>query len=98
MITHGPDIATTEPEPARRAADRRTTPAAGDVLASRRSARADVYAISIVPAERRTVAPRYSDAIRTVRELARQLRVDGWFTGDQTHYARIASYRVRPVR
>ena len=33
----------------------------------------------------------FTDAVR--HELARQRRVDGWFTGDQTHYALIARYR-----
>jgi hypothetical protein len=71
-------------------------PIAGDVLASERSARADVFAISLVPAEGHLIIPRYSDAIERVRELARRLRVDGWFTSDQTHYARVASHRPRP--
>jgi hypothetical protein len=88
----------TERETGSRTRDVRAVPVAGDVLASERSARADVYALSIVPAEGRAVVSRYSEAIRTVRELAAQLRVDAWFTSDQTHYARIASHRSRPVR
>ena len=71
-------------------------PSAGDVLVSERSARADVFAISLVPAEDHLIIPRYSDAIESVQELARRLRVDGWFTSDQTHYARVASYRPQP--
>jgi hypothetical protein len=81
-----------------RSRDVHAVPVAGDVLASERSARADVYAICIVPAAHRAEVSRYPEAIRTVRELARQLEVDGWFTCDQTHYARIASYRSRRVR
>jgi hypothetical protein len=71
-------------------------PSEGDVLVSERSARADVFAISLVPAEGHLVVPRYSDAIARVHALARRLRVDGWFTSDQTHYVRVASYRPRP--
>jgi hypothetical protein len=40
---------------------------------------------------------RYSEAIERVRALARQRAVDGWFTGDQTHYAPVARFRVPPV-
>ena len=70
-----------------------STPVNGDILASGRSARADVFDISIVAADGRAVVSRYSDAIDVVRELSRALRVNGWFTSDQTHYARIAVYR-----
>jgi hypothetical protein len=42
---------------------RRPTPRAGDVLASGRSARADIHAISIVPVEARTIVARYPEAI-----------------------------------
>lgn len=70
-------------------------PVAGDVLASERSSRADVYDISIVPARSRAAVARYAEAIQTVRELAHQLQVDGWFTSDQTHYARVAPHRAR---
>ena len=78
-------------------AGRRSGPVIGDVLTSERSACADVYAISIVPADGRAVVSRYSEAIQIVRALAQQLRVDAWFTSDQTHYVRVASYRSRPV-
>jgi hypothetical protein len=54
----------------------------------RRTARADVYMISIVPAAAHLRATRHSGAIEKVRELARGLEVDGWFTCNQTHYAR----------
>jgi hypothetical protein len=73
---------------------RRSGPVAGDVLASERTARADVYAISVVPGPAQIFARRYPEAIERVRELARQRGVDGWFTGDQTHYASIARYRA----
>jgi hypothetical protein len=78
--------------------DRRSRPSPGDVLTSERSARSDVYEISIVPADSRAVVSRYSEAIETVRALAQELGVDGWFTSDQTHYTRVASYRSRLVR
>jgi hypothetical protein len=96
--TQGPAIGSTDREVASPGPDRRPCPVTGDVLTSERSARADVYEISIVPADGRVVVSRYSEAIKTVRALAQELRVDGWFTSDQTHYARVASYRSRPVR
>ena len=71
----------------------RATPKAGDVLASRPTARADVYAISIVPAAAHVTTRRYSEAMEKVRELARGSRVDGWFTCDHTDYTRIATHR-----
>ena len=72
---------------------RRSAPQAGDVLVSERTARADVFTISIVPADSDITATRYSDAIDRVRDLARVRRVDAWYTCDHTHYARVASYR-----
>lgn len=93
-----PVIGSTDLEGAPRESDRRSRPVPGDVLTSERSARADVYEISIVPADSRAVVSRYSEAIETVRALAQELRVDGWFTSDQTHYARVASHRSRLVR
>ena len=72
---------------------RRPAPTSGDVLVSRPTARADVYAISVIPSEARIVAARYQDAIEKVDELARRLAVDGWFTWDHTHFARIARHR-----
>lgn len=73
----------------------RSRPVAGDVLVSERTARADVYAMSVVPGPPLAVARRYADAIRKVRDFARERRVDAWYTGDQTHYAPIARYRAR---
>lgn len=71
----------------------RTVPRAGDVLASKRSARADVYAIRIVSGADDRRVTRHPEAIDRVRELARELRVDGWFTCNHTHYARVAHFR-----
>ena len=71
----------------------RAYPRLGDVLASQPTARADVYAISVVPAEAKIVARRYDDAMNRVRELARALAVDGWYTCDHTHFLRVASHR-----
>jgi hypothetical protein len=72
---------------------RRPAPQSGDVLLSRPTARADVYAISVIPSEARFVAARYPDAVEKVDELARGLAVDGWYTCDHTHFARIARHR-----
>jgi hypothetical protein len=72
---------------------RRSAPQAGDILASERSACADVYTVSIVPTDTHVTLKRYSAAIQRVQELARAGQVDGWYTCDQTHYARIARYR-----
>ena len=35
----------------------------------------------------------YADAIEKVREMARSIGVDGWYTCDHTHYAQVAKYR-----
>jgi hypothetical protein len=75
--------------------DIRLVPQAGDVLASARTARADVYTISIMPAVAHLRATRHDEALDKVRELARGLAVDAWFTCDHTHYARVASFRHR---
>ena len=97
MVTHDDDIAleargsqTTNSE-----RDRRSVPQTGDVLASARTARADVYTISIVPAAAHLTATRHAEAVQRVRELARGLDVDGWFTFNHTHYARVVSFRER---
>jgi hypothetical protein len=73
--------------------ENRSAPQAGDILASERSARADIFAISVIGTGSDETVTRYSAAIARVRELARSRRVDGWYTGDQTHYARVASFR-----
>jgi hypothetical protein len=79
-------------EKASRMPSRRPFPQSGDVLASRPTARADVYAIGVVPTPAKIVAMRYDDAMERVRELARELAVDG-YTCDHTHFAQIASHR-----
>ena len=68
-------------------------PQPGEVLASRPTARADVYEISVVPTRADLVAMRYDDVMERVRQLARVLSVDGWYTPDHTHFARIVSHR-----
>jgi len=72
----------------------RSAPNDGDVLASRRTARADFYTISIVPDIGHIHAGRYSEATGKVQELAERLGVDGWFTCDQTHFVRITLHRT----
>jgi len=71
----------------------RQYPQSGDVLASRPTARADIYQISVVPTEAELVPMRYDDALERVRALASALAVDGWYTCDHTHFARIARHR-----
>jgi hypothetical protein len=71
----------------------RAIPTIGDVLASRPTARADTYDISIVPAAAHVTARRYPEAMEKVRELACASGVDGWFTSDHTHYTRVATHR-----
>ena len=69
-------------------------PRNGDVIASKRTARPDFYTIGIVPDTGQTVARRYLEAIDRVQQLAEQLGVDGWFTCDHTHSARVARHRA----
>jgi hypothetical protein len=94
MSAHGIPLESNRSDNAASMRRRRPVPSPGDILASERTARADIYAISVVPAPAHTVAGRYPEAIEKVRELARQLGVDGWYTGDQTHYAQVARYRA----
>ena len=94
MNTLGAAIATNDDRLQKTSPDvRRSAPQAGDILASERSARADAFAISIVPTDSDVTVTRYSAAIERVQDLARTRRVDGWFTSDHIHYARVASYR-----
>jgi hypothetical protein len=74
--------------------DRLPAPQPGDVLVSERAARADIYDISLVPADPHMIVRRYDEAIKVVRDLARERKVDGWCTVDQTHYAQVATYRT----
>jgi len=71
----------------------RPVPQPGDVLASKRSARADVFTICLVSGSDGTRMKRYQEAIARVLELARELRVDGWYTCNHTHYACVAHFR-----
>jgi len=94
MSTRGPAIVSgddTLQKPPPKA--RRSAPQAGDILASERSARADVFTVGIVPTGSDVIVTRYSAAIERVQELARTRQVDGWYTCDHTHYARVASHR-----
>ena len=72
---------------------RHSTPKSGDVVVSERSARADMYEISVLPAGSAEVARRYVEAIERGGQLARRLGVDAWYTCDQIHYAPVARYR-----
>ena len=72
---------------------RRPAPTSGDVLVSQPTARADLYAISVIPSKANIVVARYQDAMERVEELARGLAVDGWYTCDHIHFARIARHR-----
>jgi hypothetical protein len=49
--------------------------------------------IAIWPAPTHLTATRHAEAIEKVRMLARERHVDGWFTCNHTHYARVASFR-----
>ena len=73
---------------------RPTVPKPGDVLVSRPTARADIYAISVIPTQAHITAARDQDAVKIGRELARGLVVDGWFTCDHTHSVGIARHRT----
>lgn len=72
---------------------RRATPQAGDVLASRATARADRFAISVIPARTHAVAGRYDEAMASIKEFARQHAVDAWYTCNHTHFLRVAHHR-----
>jgi hypothetical protein len=95
MITEGDGIAREDrqPEIINEQRHLRSGPHVGDVLASRPTARADVYTISIFPAAFHLTATRHSEALDEARVLARELNVDAWFTCNHTHYARVASFR-----
>jgi hypothetical protein len=71
----------------------RPAPQRGDVLASRPSARADSFAISVIPAPTHAVARRYDEAISSICEFARQHGVDAWYTCNHTHFLRVAHHR-----
>jgi hypothetical protein len=71
----------------------RSVPKRGDLLVSRRSARTDVYDISVISDRVHTVARTYREAVEKVSGLAGILAVDAWFTCDHTHFASIARHR-----
>ena len=73
---------------------RTPVPKEGDLLVSRRTARADGYAISGVPAEALLITVRFEEAINTVGKLARRRAVDGWYLCDHTHFIPIGLYRI----
>ena len=75
-----------------RASDR---PRPGDVIASRRSARNDIYAISVIPGAPRAMAGAYDQALDVVHRLAELHAVDGWYTCNHIHFLRIAHHRSR---
>jgi hypothetical protein len=73
----------------------RSKPRAGDVLVSRRRARADVYAISVIDGSEQSMARRYDHAIMRGASLAREYAVDAWYTADHTHFVRVARHRTQ---
>ena len=84
----------TSQNPAASSTSGRRLPRSGDLLVSRRMARADVYAISVVPAEALLTTIRFDIAVETAGELARRREVDGWYTCDDTHFVPISRYRT----
>jgi hypothetical protein len=70
-------------------------PRPGDVLVSQCSARADRYSIGVVAEAEQAVARRFEEAMRAARQLARQQKVDGWYTCDHTHFLLVARHRCR---
>lgn len=87
MAVEGQSQITVSPMPGRPA------PTPGDVLVSRPTARADVYAISVIPGKALIVPAHFQEAMERVDELARGLAVDGWYTCDHTHFVQIARHR-----
>jgi hypothetical protein len=72
-------------------------PKEGDIVASRPTARADLFAIGVVPRRTELVPTRYDEAVDIVRTFAREHAVDGWYTCDHTHFALVARHR-RPAQ
>ena len=72
---------------------RQSTPKPGDVVVSERSARADMYEISLVPGGSEEVVRRYAEALERGGQIARRLGVDAWYTCDQTHHVLVARHR-----
>jgi hypothetical protein len=65
----------------------------GDVLVSKTTARADRYAIRVIPYAAQAVERCFDDAIGAATELARRQAVNGWYTCDHTHFLLVAAYR-----
>jgi hypothetical protein len=76
----------------------RPAPQPGDVLASRCSARSDVYTISVIAGPTQVVAGVYDQALETVRRFAQLHAVDGWYTCDHTHFLCVAHHRSKGDR
>ena len=91
MNTRGAAIAMNDDRLQQPRPDARRFPQAGDILAAERSARADVFEISTIPTDSDVTVTRYQQRLSV--EVARTRQVDGWFTSDHTHYARVASFR-----
>jgi hypothetical protein len=70
-----------------------SVPRPGDVLASRCSARSDVYAISVIPGPTQVVGGVHDQALETVRRFAQLHAVNGWYTCDHTHFVCVARHR-----
>jgi hypothetical protein len=60
---------------------------------SPKAARADHYRIGIVDDAEHSVARRFDEAMHIAKRLARQRRVDGWYTSDHTHFLSLAHHR-----
>ena len=73
----------------------RPAPQPGDVLASRCSARSDVYTIRVIPGPTQVAAGVYDQAVESVRRFAQLHAVDGWYTCDHTHFVCVARHRSR---
>jgi len=73
----------------------RPAPQPGDVLASRCSARSDVYTIGVIPGPTQVAAGVYDQAVESVRRFAQLHAVDGWYTCDHTHFVCVARHRSR---
>jgi hypothetical protein len=77
-------------------ATRRRVPQCGDVLASRPTARSDIYTITVLPAVHQVMAGGYDHAVDMVRRLAQLHVVDGWYTCNHIHFVRVARHRQSP--
>jgi hypothetical protein len=67
----------------------RPSPASGDILVSKATARSDLYLVSVVPNSSGLSADHYDDAVKMARTFAKARGVDEWFTVDHTHFVRL---------